>query len=429
MPRAAPSPFEGLSPPVHLHLRDKVEAKTEKLALRAALTAAHLLGLAAGCLLRDLRGHKDPLAEALAQLKEADLRAKLAWQIVDLLGSRLEKIPDRHRPYFTPTQRFQILEIKNLLGWNRDIAAKLFRVCSNTISNWEKQADPTSGTVGSVVKAVPPIVRIADVGRRLVQSMLALGIGGEDMIAQTLARAGWTVSSRSVRRIGREGRSARPTPPDTCPAKPHHPVIARFVNHVWMMDVSVVQSFLGGDLYLAAVFDAFSRSPLAVGAHHQKPGASTMARLLRAATKAFGSPKYLLTDQGGEFTGKVFTKAVARLAIVHRFGSTENIFATARLERFWRTLKHTTSVRLHPPLTLGDLERRLETALTHYLCFRPHQGLLGSTPAEAFLGLEPAHARARQPPRGRPGDGSADPPFAIDFLDREKRAFPFLKAA
>ena len=32
-------------------------------------------------------------------------------------------------------------------------------------------------------------------------------------------------------------------------------------------------------------------------------------------------------------------------------------------------------------------------------------------------------------PRGRRGEGSDDPPFAVDFLDREKRAFPFLKAA
>ena len=76
-----------------------------------------------------------------------------------------------------------------------------------------------------------------------------------------------------------------------------------------------------------------------------------MARLLKAAARTFGPPKYLITDQGGEFTGKVFRKAVSRLGIVHRFGSVENIFATARLERFWRTLKHTASLRLHPPLT------------------------------------------------------------------------------
>ena len=175
MPTSAPSPWEAVSPPVHLRLREKVEAKTEKLALRAALTAAHLLGLATGSLLRDLRAKKDPLAEALAQLKEADLRARLAWQIVEILGARLDKIPDRNRPYFTPAQRYQILEIKSLLGWSRDQIAHLFRVCSNTISNWEQHADPVSKTVGSTVKAVPPIVRMADVSRRLVQSMLQLG--------------------------------------------------------------------------------------------------------------------------------------------------------------------------------------------------------------------------------------------------------------
>ena len=67
---------------------------------------------------------------------------------------------------------------------------------------------------------------------------------------------------------------------------------------------------------------------------------------------------------------------------------------------------------------------------THYLCFRPHQGLRGTyPPAEAFLGIEPATAKAIKPPRGRSGEGATDPPFIVDFLDRQKRAFPFLKAA
>lgn len=64
-----------------------------------------------------------------------------------------------------------------------------------------------------------------------------------------------------------------------------------------------------------------------------------MAPLLKATAKTFGSPKYLPTDQGSEFTGRVFRKATARLGADHRFGSVQNIFATARLERFWRTLK------------------------------------------------------------------------------------------
>jgi hypothetical protein len=40
------------SPPVFLRLRGKVEGATERVALRAVLTAAHLFGLAAGTHLR-----------------------------------------------------------------------------------------------------------------------------------------------------------------------------------------------------------------------------------------------------------------------------------------------------------------------------------------------------------------------------------------
>jgi hypothetical protein len=122
--------------------------------------------------------------------------SQLAWEIVELLGARLDKLPDRRRLYYTPLQRFRILEIKNLLGWNRTFAARTFRVCANTISNWEKHADPASQTVGSPLSAVPPVVRLQDVTRRLIQSMLQLGIGGEDMVARTLARAGWLVATK-----------------------------------------------------------------------------------------------------------------------------------------------------------------------------------------------------------------------------------------
>ncbi len=423
-------PRETVCMPLHLHLRSRVDDATEKLALRAALVAANLLGLAAGRFLRELRGRNDPLIEATALLKEAELRASVAWDIVDILGRRLHKIPDRHRPYYSPAHRLRILEIKNFLGWNREVAARLFRICPSTLSNWEKHADPDSKTVGSTVSPIPPITRLADVGRRLVQSMLRLGFGGEDLVAQALTRAGWKVSARSVRRIGRERERPGPVPPTSgVGGRPKRPVVARFTNHVWMMDVSVVQALLGGEFYLAAVFDAFSRAPLALSTYQHKPGASAMARLLRTAARTFGSASYLITDQGREFTGSLFAKTVARLGIVHRFGSTKNIFATARLERFWRTLKQVSSLRLHPPLTIGDLERRLDVALTHYLCFRPHQGLLGATPAEAFLGLAPACRNAISPPRGRPGEGPPFAPFVIEFLDPEKRDLPFLKAA
>ena len=75
-----------------------------------------------------------------------------------------------------------------------------------------------------------------------------------------------------------------------------------------MMDVTQIATFLGGTLYLASVFDAFSRTPLALQTFDTKPGASSMARLLKTAVRAFGKAKYLITDQGGEFKGRIFRK-------------------------------------------------------------------------------------------------------------------------
>jgi transposase InsO family protein len=410
--------------PLRLKLRSRLTEAKERIALRATLTAAHLLGPATGKHLRDLRASNDPLLGLQSRLEQAQLDARLAWEIVEILATRFSKIPERRRPHYSPAVRFRILELKNFLGWSRDISARVFLLSPNTLTNWERTADAEAQTVGSTVKPVPPVTRFRDSVRSLLQLMVRLRVGGEDLVAATLARAGWRLAPRSVRRIARQ--APLPTPPQI-PRMPTRPVIARFAHHVWMMDVTEVQAFLGGTLHVAAVFDAFSRVPLAVQTFETRAGASAMAQLLKTAARAFPKPKYLITDLGSEFRGQIFRRAAARLGIVQRFASSDNIYATARLERFWRTLKQ--MARLFRPLTVHDLEQRLELALLHYICFRPHQGLQGATPAEALLRLEPAAQYAVSPPRGRPGEGHPDPPFAIHFLDREHRALPVLIAA
>lgn len=127
--------------PVDLRVRGRIDEKTSRLALRAVLSASHLLGLAAGVNLRNLRGMKDPLADLQARLELADLQARLAWDAIDILSARFAKVPERHRPYFDCTHRFRILEMKNLLSWSAEKTAKVFLVCQNTILNWERQAD------------------------------------------------------------------------------------------------------------------------------------------------------------------------------------------------------------------------------------------------------------------------------------------------
>ena len=355
------------------------------------------------------------------------MQARLAWEIVEILSDRFRKIPERQRPHYSPAQRFRALEMRNLLGWSREITSRVFLVCPNTVSNWEHSADPHARTIGSAVKPTPPVTRFADAVRATVLLLARCGMS-ETRSALELARAGWRVSERSVARIR---RTFRPAPPPPCPpTRSTRPVVAKFVHHTWMMDVTQIRSLLGNQtFFLTGVFDAFSRMPLALSLSSQPPRACDTARLLRSTAMLFRAPRYVITDLGGEFTGRIFQKTVLRLGVKSRFASAENIYATARLERFWRTLKDTASLRLLRPLTIEDLERRLEPALAHYIAFRAHQGLLGATPLEVFLGVEAAVASAASPPRGRRGEGLCQPPFTVDYLDPQNPLFPVLRAA
>jgi hypothetical protein len=229
--------------PLRLKLRSRLTGARERIALRATLTAAHLLGLATGKHLRDLRASKDPLLALQSRLEQSQLDARLAWEIVEILATRFSKIPERRRPHYSPSIRFRILELKNLLGWSREISARVFLLSPNTLTNWERTADAEANTVGATVKPVPPITRFCDCVRSLLQLMMRLRVGGEDLVAATLARAGWRLAPRSVRRIARQPPLP---PPPQMPRKPSRPVIARFAHHVWIMDVTEVQAFLGG---------------------------------------------------------------------------------------------------------------------------------------------------------------------------------------
>ncbi len=133
-----------------------------RVAMAALVQAHNLLGLATGRHLRDARAQEEPLRNLQARLEEAELKAQLAWEALQIVLARLAKIPERHRPYYSPAQRFRIVEIKRLLGWTREEAAGTFLVCQNTISNWEAAVDPEAGTIGSTVKPVPPVVRFSD---------------------------------------------------------------------------------------------------------------------------------------------------------------------------------------------------------------------------------------------------------------------------
>jgi hypothetical protein len=131
-----------------------------------------------------------------------------------ILSERWHKVPERRRPHYTPSLRFQILELKSLFGLSQKETAQLFAISANTVARWEQEVatNPGKETVGSLVKPNPPVRRYADVVRHLVHTMHSAGFGGCQQIAQTLGRAGWKITKRSVGRFLKEKPPSRLLP-------------------------------------------------------------------------------------------------------------------------------------------------------------------------------------------------------------------------
>lgn len=385
--------------------------RTVESRLRAVLISIRLLGQAVGLRLAREASGRHATAATLLELRLALARAEheIAW-----LTARLARVQPRHRPHYTPTERWQWLEHKHLHGWSLDDTARRALVTAATIARWERDAVRAEDGRARVARPTPPIRRFSDAVRALVQLMDRCGAGGNALIARTLLRAGWRVSPETVRRIRRE-------PPIAGPADARGTsVMARRPNHVWLIDLtSIGGAFRATTFHLAVILDAFARRPLAWRVFEQTPTARQMARLLETATDRCGRPQHLISDRGVQFTAKAFRRRLRRHGIRHRVGAVGRVGSIALIERFWRTLKDAARVRRRPPLSMALLETRLRLTLTWYAVARPHIALNGATPREVYR-VQRRAVPARSPPRGRHGDGPLTSPFAIAFVDPDQ---------
>src|ERR1035437_6182980 len=394
-------------------------------ALPALLRASHLFGLALGSALGKLRESGATAAQLFERAEESALLLRMMREAAGILGARWDKVPERHRPHYAPEQRFRILRIRSFLGLSQRETAEMFRASTETIARWEMETTSVDGEAPRpLVAPNPPVRRFAHVVRAVVKTMELAGFGGNDLIARTLARAGWKLSARTVGRIRNERRPS-PRMPEAASTVPRA-VRVRHPNHVWMVDLTDVRGLFGIVTFkVGVVFDAFSRIPLSARVFGKEPSSAEITRFVSRATRKRGRPAHFVSDRGACFTGKVFRRRLERLGVKQRFGAIGRKGSIALIERLWRTLKDTLGLRLIGPLVAEDLMVKVEIGLDHYAHFRPHQGLGGATPAEIYFGRSPAHLSAIPPPRGRPGEGPMDPPFRVEYFDAE-RLLPLL---
>jgi putative transposase len=216
---------------------------------------------------------------------------------------------------------------------------------------------------------------------------------GSRQMARHLRRLGHAVGRKRVRRLmARMGLAAIYQRPRTTVPHPEHriyPYLLRNLvvdrpNQVWCADITYIP-MRRGFLYLVAVMDWATRRVLSWRLSNTMDVDFCIAALEEALAR-FGRPEIFNSDQGSQFTSPRFTEvligAEVRISMDGRGRWMDNVF----IERLWRSLKYE-CVYLHAFETGSELRAGLTGWIGFYNTHRPHSGLGGLTPDEAYTAI------------------------------------------
>ena len=156
--------------------------------------------------------------------------------------------------------------------------------------------------------------------QRLDRLHLEFPFAGSRMLRGLLAAEGCKIGRRHVKtlmqRMGIEALYRRPRTTKPEPGHKIYPYLLRHViidrpNQVWCADVTYIQ-MRRGFLYLVAIMDWASRKVLAWRLSNTMDAEFCVAALEESIAR-YGKPEIFNTDQGSQFTGFAFTKALREL--------------------------------------------------------------------------------------------------------------------
>jgi putative transposase len=257
-----------------------------------------------------------------------------------------------------------------------------------------RQAEALTISRGSVYYLPRPVSETdLAIMQRLDRLHLEHPFAGSRMLRGLLAAEGSKIGRRHVRtlmrRMGIEALYRRPRTTKPEPGHKIYPYLLRGMeitrpNQVWAMDITYIP-MARGFVYLAVVLDWFSRRVLSWRLSITMD-ASFCVETLEDALARHGKPDIFNTDQGSQFTGSVFTGALADKGITISMDGKgawrDNVF----VERLWRTIKYE-EVYLRAYEGVADARQSMRRYLEFYNTRRPHQSLDDVTPDQAYFKL------------------------------------------
>lgn len=165
---------------------------------------------------------------------------------------------------------------------------------------------------------------------------------------------------------------------------------AKLPNETWQVDATPWRLADGTPVEILNWLDDRSRVALA-SSSFRSVKARDVARSFRSASKRFGLPASVLSDNAAVFRGRQGGKVILeltleRLAIVFKHSTPNHPQTCGKVERFHQTLKRFLGKQT-PAESLAELQFQLDAFREYYNHVRPHRALNRQTPMSVFKAL------------------------------------------
>lgn len=232
---------------------------------------------------------------------------------------------------------------------------------------------------------VPETGENLEVMRLIDEQYLKAPFWGSRNMTTFLQGQGLTINrkrtQRLMRKMGLEGLA--PGPATSRPATQHrvYPYLLKGIvidrpNQVWSSDITFIP-MRHGYLYLTAVMDWYSRYVLSWKLSNSLDVDFCVEALEEALSH--GQPEIFNTDQGAQFTSRVFVDRLKSSAIEISMDGRGRALDNVFIERLWRSVKYE-EIYLKRYETGADCQKGLAQYFKFYCHERPHQSLANRTP-------------------------------------------------
>ena len=303
---------------------------------------------------------------------------------VSILQKRIKK--QQKKPRYTIRERLFILWHMETFQIPRRKVTEHLGVSRSTLYRWLHQIDDTAHTR---IPANKTPLEIAVLVWEITKSNIDWG---RVRIANQLALLNVFISASTVRNILNRPKPRKPGFP-VASAKMQEKIEARSIpawypNHVWSVDTTRVLCWGFWPIHIFVVIDHFSRKVMAAVPLKGR-NAGWVNNALESAIEKHGSPKHIISDQAGVFTGNVFAELLDSWNIKPRFGAAGKHGSIAVTERVIKTLKYEWLKHVSFIKDFDHLVKLCGEFEDWYNTWRPHMALDGFRPDDVYYSRKP----------------------------------------